>query len=100
VNSNLLADQEPDPDTEMEVLCRDVKGFNVEYFDGTDWQSSWDSTATTPANMIPVAVRITLELYPPGGKTDRGDFKRIVKVVSLACYVDLTTANTATGTGN
>jgi prepilin-type N-terminal cleavage/methylation domain-containing protein len=101
VNSNLLADQEPDLDTEMEVLCRDVRGFNVEYFDGTDWQTSWDSTATDPANMIPVAVRITLELYPPGGQTPRGDFKRIVKVVSLACYVDLTVTNASTaGTGN
>jgi prepilin-type N-terminal cleavage/methylation domain-containing protein len=104
VTSNLLPDIEPDPDEEMEVLCRGVRSFNVEYFDGTDWQTSWDSTATTPANMIPIAVRITLELYLPDAHGNinptTAAFKRVVKVVSLACYVDLTLENTTTGTGN
>ncbi len=102
VQSNLLADQEPDLDAEMEVLCRGVNLFKVEYYDGLDWQTQWDSTVTDPVNGIPVAVRITLELNPPtipGQAIDKDQVKRIVKVVSMACYVDLTLTNSSTETG-
>ncbi|HVS72938.1 MAG TPA: type II secretion system protein GspJ [Phycisphaerae bacterium] len=92
VTSNLLADIQPDPD--QEIICRGVQSFNVEYFDGTTWESSWDSTSTDPVNELPVAVRITLELTPtaPGGQ-----ITRIIRVINLACYVDLSVTNTVTG---
>ncbi|HVX83363.1 MAG TPA: type II secretion system protein GspJ [Phycisphaerae bacterium] len=92
VTSDLLADVQPDPD--QEIICRGVQTFNVEYFDGTTWQTSWDSTATDPQNELPVAVRITLELTPT---TPNGPVTRIIRVINLACYVDLSTTNTVTG---
>ncbi len=64
VTSNLLADQLlPDPD---QVICRHVVSLQLSYFDGTDWNDTWDSTAQTGTllNCLPVAVQITLELAP------------------------------------
>jgi type II secretory pathway pseudopilin PulG len=64
VTSNLLAQQLlPDPD---EVVCRNVVSLHLSYFDGTDWQDSWDSTAQTGTllNCLPMGIEITLDLAP------------------------------------
>jgi type II secretory pathway pseudopilin PulG len=64
VTSNLLAQQLlPDPD---EVVCRNVVSMHLSYFDGTDWNDTWDSTAQTGTllNCLPVGIEITLELAP------------------------------------
>jgi general secretion pathway protein J len=45
VTTNLLADVQPTP--EREIIMRGVRSFNLRYYDGTQWQDSWDSTAYT-----------------------------------------------------
>lgn len=65
VTSNLLAPVTATPD--QEILCRGVRSFNLEYFDGTNWNEAWDSTTAEgniPVNSLPVVVLVTLVLDP------------------------------------
>lgn len=63
--SNLLA---PEAQTPVEeVLCRNVRSFDLIYFDGTDWLDGWDSTSAEDA--LPLAVKATLEFQDARGKT-------------------------------
>lgn len=63
---NLTVEISPPPSDE-EVLCRDVDSFTVQYYDGQNWNDTWDSTQMTP-NELPVAVQVTIVLdrTPPG----------------------------------
>ncbi|HEY8751498.1 MAG TPA: type II secretion system protein GspJ [Tepidisphaeraceae bacterium] len=63
---NLLSQQAQTLDPDKEVICRYVTSFTLQYYDGTQWQTSWDSTQYN--NSLPVAVEVTLELMPPGVK--------------------------------
>ena len=46
----------PDP----EFICGHVNSFTVQYFNGTDWETTWDSTAED--NTLPVAIQVTLNI--------------------------------------
>jgi type II secretion system protein J len=63
VTRNLTAQVTEQPD--VEVICRNVGGFTLQYFDGTNWDTTWDST--TEDNKLPVAVMVTLQLDRPNG---------------------------------
>jgi type II secretion system protein J len=59
VTRNLLSlnsTASPDP----EFICGHVNSFTVAYYDGTDWETSWDSTAED--NTLPVAIQVTLNI--------------------------------------
>jgi type II secretion system protein J len=58
ITTNLLASSSPEPIEE--ILCRGVKSFNLGYFDGYEWQDSWDSVLQ--GNALPQAVEITLTI--------------------------------------
>ena len=58
---NLMAQDQPQPDEE--IICRNVASFTLQYFDGTNWNTSWDSTAED--NTLPAAVQVTLQLERP-----------------------------------
>src|SRR5579863_1505321 len=80
---NILSQQTPVPDEE--IICRNVRSFMLEYYDGEAWQTSWDSTQYN--NALPAAVEVTLELVPPGAK----DSVRIRRVYALSCVTQQTT---------
>jgi prepilin-type N-terminal cleavage/methylation domain-containing protein len=82
VTPNLLAPTTPNPDEE--VLCRGVAGFNLRYYNGSDWSDSWDSTQTQFDNTIPVAVEVTLQLDRPNNQGQTQSF-RYVRVFPLSC---------------
>jgi prepilin-type N-terminal cleavage/methylation domain-containing protein len=63
---NLLAQVDQQPDEE--VICRHVWSFNLRYYDGLQWQDSWDSTVNS--NTLPAAVEVTLEIKPPDAPAD------------------------------
>ena len=65
VNRNVLAPTQQTGD--VEVLCRNVRGFGVQYYDGQNWQTDWDSTQI--GDVLPLAVRVTLTLSDPAGST-------------------------------
>jgi prepilin-type N-terminal cleavage/methylation domain-containing protein len=67
--NNLLSPTAPSPGTpanisvapgdyDEEILCRNVSVLNLQYFDGTQWQPTWDSTQYN--NALPLAVMLTL----------------------------------------
>ena len=53
------------------IIAPEVKNVHFEYFDGTDWQSSWDGTTMPGDGMTPIgppaAIRITLTLRSRDG---------------------------------
>ena len=81
-----------------EVLCRNVRLFDLKYHDGVDWQDSWDST--THDNALPLAVQVTLELVGEDGKASarRGYMAtRVFQVPCAALPAEAATAATPSG---
>lgn len=77
---------QPAPNPDVEVLCRGVGGFNLRYFDGTNWNDTWDSTVED--NTLPAAVEVTLTLDRPNGNTANPDGTRsfrYVRVIPVPC---------------
>ena len=63
VNRNLLGATSSTGD--VEIICRNIRGFAVQYFDGQTWQTDWDSTQM--GDVLPFAVRVTLSIPDPNG---------------------------------
>ncbi|CAN5557129.1 type II secretion system minor pseudopilin GspJ [soil metagenome] len=80
VTRNLLSAVVPTPDEE--ILCRGVSGFNLRYYNGTDWQDTWSASAQD--NVLPAAVEVTLELERPAGDTGTRTL-RFTRVFALSC---------------
>jgi hypothetical protein len=103
VTSNLLSPTILEPDDE--VLCRGVASFDVIYYDGYQWWTSWDSS--TEKNALPIAVQITLELDPPtmGRNANNVRGPRLARVIQFPCTgegdpsEEETTTDDGTGTG-
>src|SRR5215469_15896077 len=91
---NLLSQQNPVPDEE--VICRNVTMFTLTYYDGEQWQTSWDSTQYN--NSLPAAVEVTIEFHPPGA-TDARQIVHQRRVFALSCTSQETTA-TGSGSGS
>jgi prepilin-type N-terminal cleavage/methylation domain-containing protein len=85
VTTNLLATVQSTPADE--IICHDVTGLAFHYFDGTDWQDSWDSTQNN--NVLPYAVKFELELAPRPGSDEP---RHTVRVIPLSCAPPNTTA--------
>ena len=66
---------------EEEVLCRDVRAFALQYFDGSMWQESWDSTIV--GDVLPMAVGVTMEIGDPA--RPEAPARKTTIVVPLAC---------------
>ena len=83
VTRNLLAPTQAI--SEEEVICRNVRSFSVQYFDGYSWLSNWDSTTTD--NILPVAVsfRIEMEDTKAAALGVEGKPQVITRLVPLAC---------------
>lgn len=71
---NLTTETQPPP-YDQEVLCRGIDSFSIQYYDGTNWDDTWDSTQMTP-NELPAAVRVTITLDRT--PTDKGSQKRLI----------------------
>jgi type II secretion system protein J len=97
VKRNLLSQTTVTPDTE--VICRNVGNFTCQYYDGSEWLQSWDSTAED--NTLPVAVQVTLELQrpTPNGKGTRTfKFTRIIPISCSTAAFDAQVNPNATST--
>jgi prepilin-type N-terminal cleavage/methylation domain-containing protein len=61
-------------DSTVKVVIEEVRSLQFEYYDGTNWIDTWDSTALSTAagadgvtpQGSPVAIRVTLEIAQPG----------------------------------
>jgi len=80
-DTNLLSE---DVGTNMpqEILVTGVTSVAFEYYDGTNWQGTWDSTDTTINNTLPMAVKMVLELEPARSS---GPARQITRVATIWC---------------
>ena len=88
--TNLLSLQAQNLAPDEEVICRYVNNFTLQYYDGTQWVPSWDSTQYN--NSLPVAVMIDLDYKPPSVK----DPIHLHRVVALSCLTPPTAVSSGT----
>ena len=88
--ANLLAPETPEP--EREVLCTGVYAFNLRYFDGSEWQDSWDSS--TADDTLPVAVEVMLQFEGDERRGEDGGY-RASRVFLVPCGVPASEATEA-----
>lgn len=70
------------PDQE-EVICRGVDSFSVQYYDGTNWLDTWDSTQED--NQAPAAVSITVGIEPRPSDPPGTQIRSYTHVIALPC---------------
>ena len=58
VTRNLLTNVTPQ--AEEQVLCRHAATLDIQYYDGSAWQTEWDSSAND--NQIPLAIQVTFQV--------------------------------------
>ena len=79
---NILSPTTPDP--EEEVVCPNIWGLSLQYFDGSAWVDVWDSSAQN--SQLPWAVKVRLTIYDPQSNrsSEHGmrDFTRIFTLLS------------------
>ncbi len=69
---------------DVEVICRNVGAFSVQYWDGTEWDQTWDSTQED--NQLPVAVEVMLELDRPDATSPGGmRATQYTRIFPLSC---------------
>jgi prepilin-type N-terminal cleavage/methylation domain-containing protein len=77
------------PDDPSLVLAPEVQSLTFQYFDGTNWQDTWDGTQTPAsggnnAQGPPLAIAITMELALPGssegGTAKRKTFRHVIAI--------------------
>jgi prepilin-type N-terminal cleavage/methylation domain-containing protein len=92
VTSCLTSEQVIVPDEE--ILCRGVTGLTLQYFDGTNWDPTWDSTAED--NTLPVAVQVALNIQRP---TTKGNMQTLTytRIFMLSCSMAAQDTNVNTG---
>jgi len=94
VSANLLSEQGVTPDEE--TVCRNVAGFNLRYYTGSDWQDTWDSTQED--NTVPAAVEVTLQLQRPGADAAaQNQAASFVRVFPISCSTAPQDTNVNTG---
>ncbi len=59
-----------EPTTENQTLLTGVNAAGMSYFDGENWQDTWDSTTTLS---LPTAIKFSVVLAPRAGATARND---------------------------
>jgi hypothetical protein len=88
----------PSDNTEQYLLAPEVHSLEFSYYDGTNWQDTWDSTMLGPDSTTPVgsprAIAITIGVPLPGQKGDQPKLKYHRQVVVI------TGANGTTYTSN
>jgi uncharacterized membrane protein YgcG len=80
MNGNVPSGMPTDP---KQLIAKEVQSLQFQYFDGTNWQDSWDGAQVGPDNATPigppVAVAITLGI----ATGDEGDVKMYRHVVAI-----------------
>lgn len=92
----------------VQLLAPEVASIEFEYYDGVSWSTSWD---TATSNLVPNAVRVTIQFQPPeqvrGGWFARpinpssNRYQQVIAIPHAEPYVDSSlTTSTSTGTTN
>ncbi|HEY1922424.1 MAG TPA: type II secretion system protein GspJ [Tepidisphaeraceae bacterium] len=92
VTRNLMADIQPAPDEE--IICRGVSSFTLQYFDGSNWDTTWDSTVEDKT--IPAAVQVKVELTDPNASPTAPPVIR-ERIIPLLCSTAALDSSVNTG---
>jgi type II secretion system protein J len=84
--TNLLSSKTLDP--AEEILCGGVRSLNLQYYDGTDWVDSWDSTENS--NTLPKALEVTIVLENASNESTTGgsnneNLYTFTEIITLPC---------------
>jgi hypothetical protein len=77
------------PDADSYVISDRVKSLSFSYFDGTNWQDSWDGTQAGPDGTTPqgppMAIRIEMKIAPAGGsgKDNQSNWKTYRHTIAI-----------------
>jgi len=88
-----LTQQTSNPDEE--IICRNVQSFALQYFDGEEWQTSWDSSQY--GNALPAAVAVLLIVHD---SENPAKLYRARRVVALSCVAQQTTQSGGASSGS
>jgi prepilin-type N-terminal cleavage/methylation domain-containing protein len=79
-------------DYQDEILCRNVRGFTCKYFDGSQWQTDWDSTQYASqygdAYALPMAVSVEIDIDDPRANVRPGEqrpVRAVTRIVPIPC---------------
>jgi hypothetical protein len=94
------------------VIAPEVTAVNFRYFDGTNWQDTWDGTVIGPDEKTPVgpprAIEVTLTVRRPDGNSDDPSgtktYRQVIPInagnaASLAVPSTTTSGSGTSGTG-
>jgi hypothetical protein len=91
----------PSGDVNNYLLAPEVKSIEYRYFDGTNWQDSWDSTVAGDDGVTPIgaprAIEVRVGFLPPGGK-DGDELKSYRHTIAISTANGLTQATNGGGT--
>jgi type II secretion system protein J len=86
VTRNLLAEVQPAPDEE--IICRGVSSFTLQYFDGSNWDTTWDSTVEDKTIPAAVQVKVELEDTNASSKSPPINYERIIPLLCSTASID------------
>jgi type II secretion system protein J len=92
VTRDLISQEQQQP--EEQILCSGVRSFSLRYYDGTDWQETWDSTTLGDALPLAVAFTVDIDLPNTDARDPNAKTQRITKIVPLACAKPLELTDT------
>ena len=107
-SDDALQNLPPDVDNENSFIIADeVRSLQFQYWDGTDWQDSWDSTELGPDGVTPLgsplAIAVTIGVAPkqsgpPQGEVPLRTFRHVLVIASANGMTLQTEAASGTST--
>jgi general secretion pathway protein J len=82
---------------EKEWLLNGVQDINFLYYDGLQWETTWDTTLTT--NMLPLAIKVQILMTPKLGQMVLQSPIQLVIPLDVQGRTNLTTQTNSSGTG-
>jgi hypothetical protein len=96
VTSNITTEQQPLQE-DSEIICRNVKSLTFQYYDGSEWDTTWDSTLED--NTIPAAVQVTMSFERVQGNGEKKEFK-FTRIFQLSASTAMQDSNVNPNVGS
>jgi hypothetical protein len=80
MNGNVPSGMPTDP---KQLIAKEVQSLQFQYFDGTNWQDSWDGAQVGPDNSTPIGPPVAVAITIGIASGDEGDVKMYRHVVAI-----------------
>jgi Tfp pilus assembly protein PilV len=102
-SDNALQNLPPGIDGESSyVIADEVRELNFQYFDGTNWQDSWDSTTPGADGVTPIgspcAIAVTISVARPGANGSVKSYRHVIAIQTANGTTVQQTQSTTSGT--